>query len=188
LVAVGRQVDLGALGVESIGVDTSARAISVDENMRVTEGVWALGDVTGKGAFTHVSMYQSAIVIDEILGRPHAPARYHALPRVTFTDPEVASVGMTEAQARETFGSVDVAMSGVGQSTRGWIHKADDMVKLIAHDGVLVGATAVGPSAGEVLGFLALAVQERTPVANLKSMIYAYPTFYRAIEAALAKL
>ena len=67
-------------------------------------GVWAIGDVTGKRAFTHMSMYQAGIVINDILGRPHHPAEYHAVPRVTFTDPEIGSVGLTEVQAREKYG------------------------------------------------------------------------------------
>ena len=68
--------------------------------MRAGDGLWAIGDVTGKGAFTHVSMYQYAIARRDILGEDGPPAAYHALPHVTFTDPEVAGVGMTEAQAR----------------------------------------------------------------------------------------
>src|ERR1700722_16082353 len=87
LVASGRCPDLQGLNVGSIGVDADADAIPVDDHMRVTDGVWAVGDMTGKGAFTHVSMYQAAIVIDDILGRPVTPADYRATPRVTFTDP-----------------------------------------------------------------------------------------------------
>ena len=65
------------------------------------EELWAIGDVTGKGAFTHVSMYQSAVALRDVLGEDGAPARYHAVPHVTFTDPEVGGVGMTEQQARD---------------------------------------------------------------------------------------
>ena len=80
------------------------RSIPVDDRMRAADGVWAIGDVTGEGAFTHVSMYQAAIAVDDILGRPGPAADYRALPRVTFTDPEVGSVGLTEAQARQAAG------------------------------------------------------------------------------------
>jgi pyruvate/2-oxoglutarate dehydrogenase complex dihydrolipoamide dehydrogenase (E3) component len=192
LVAVGRRNDLTQLGVECIDQDPTARALRVDGDCRVAPGVYAVGDVTSDGGFTHVSMYQSNIVIADILGRPHAPARYHALPRVTFTDPEVGSVGLTEAQARERLDDVRVGAVSMASVARGWIHKTgnDGVIKVIA-DGehrVLVGATAAGPNGGEVLGFLALAVQERIPVDHLRSMMYAYPTFHRGIEAALADL
>ncbi|MGA8370645.1 MAG: hypothetical protein WB765_10990, partial [Acidimicrobiales bacterium] len=158
----------------------------------VTDGVWAVGDVTAKGAFTHVSMYQSAIAIDDILGRPVTPADYRALPRVTFTDPEIGSVGLGEAAARDQGINVKVGLTQIPKSTRGWIHKAgnDGFIKLIgdADRGVLVGATSAGPVGGEVLGLLALAVQAEVPITTLQHMIYAYPTFHRAIENAVDDL
>ena len=100
LVATGRRVDLGAVGLGAVGVDESARAAPTDGHLRVADGVWAVGDVTGHGAFTHVAMYQSRIAVADILGVDHAEAEYHAVPRVTFTDPEVGSVGLREADAR----------------------------------------------------------------------------------------
>jgi pyruvate/2-oxoglutarate dehydrogenase complex dihydrolipoamide dehydrogenase (E3) component len=75
----------------------------------------------------------------------------------------------------------------IPDSTRGWIHKAQGLVKMVAADGVLVGGTSMAPSGGEVLGLLTLAVHARVPVATLKEMIYAYPTFHRAIDSALWK-
>ncbi len=101
-VATGRRVDLAGIGAELLGVDiATARSLTVDEHLRVTDGVWAVGDVTGRGAFTHVAMYQSKIAVADILGQPHTPADYSALPRVTFTDPEVGSVGLSAAAARQ---------------------------------------------------------------------------------------
>ena len=192
LVATGRKTDLASLGVGSIGLDESARFIAVDGLMRAAPGVWAIGDVVGKGAFTHMSMYHAGIVVDQILGRPHHPAEYHAAPRVTFTDPEIGCVGLTEAQAREQFGSVSTGTSRIPASARGWIHQAgnDGFIKLVAdsHRGVLVGATSAGPAGGEVLGLLTLAVHARVPVQRLKEMIYAYPTFHRAVADALSQL
>jgi pyruvate/2-oxoglutarate dehydrogenase complex dihydrolipoamide dehydrogenase (E3) component len=192
LVAAGRTPNLDDLGLETLGLDPGARSLEVDDRLRVTgaEGVWAIGDVTGKGAFTHVSMYQSAIALRDVLGQDGPPASYHALPHVTFTDPEVAGVGLTEHQARERGLRVQVGSGGLG--SRGWLHGAggDGMVKLVADADrdVLVGATVVGPAAGEVLGHLALAVHAEVPLPTLRSMIYAYPTFHRAIEPALADL
>ena len=158
----------------------------------MTDGVWAVGDITGKGAFTHVAMYQSPIAVADILGQDHPPARYHALPRATFTDPEIGSVGQTEAQAREAGVAVAVGSTKVPHTARGWLHKAgnDGFIKLVADTGrnVLVGATAMGPNGGEVLGMLTLAVHAEIPIATLREMIYAYPTFHRGIEDALREL
>jgi pyruvate/2-oxoglutarate dehydrogenase complex dihydrolipoamide dehydrogenase (E3) component len=192
LVATGRRPDLQRLGVGAVGLDESARSIPVDDRMRAADGVWAIGDVTGEGAFTHVSMYQAAIAADDILGRDGPPADYRALPRVTFTDPEVGSVGLTEAQARERHTSVAVGTADVARTARGWIHKAGNagLIKLVADRdaGVLVGATSAGPVGGEVLSMLALAVHARVPVRTLRTMIYAYPTFHRGVEDALRSL
>jgi pyruvate/2-oxoglutarate dehydrogenase complex dihydrolipoamide dehydrogenase (E3) component len=192
LVATGRRVDLGAVGAGVLGIDEKLRAIPVDDHMRVAPGVWALGDITGKGAFTHMSMYQAAIVIDDILGREERRAEYHAVPRVTFTDPEIGAVGLTEAQAREAGLTVRTSVTPVPSSARGWIHKAgnDGFIKLVedCDRGVLAGATSAGPWGGEVLGALAVAVHAAVPLRRLREMIYAYPTFHRAIEDAVAGL
>src|SRR5215470_9616562 len=101
LVATGRRADLAAVGAGAVGIDERLRAIPVDDRMRAAPGVWALGDITGKGAFTHMSMYQADIIICDILGRDERRAEYHAVPRVTFTDPEIGAVGLTEREARE---------------------------------------------------------------------------------------
>lgn len=193
LVATGRRTDLAGIGAGALGVDvTTARALPVDEHLRVGEGVWAVGDITGKGAFTHVSMYQAAIVVADVLGKDHEPASYHALPRVTFTDPEIGSVGMSQQAAVDAGLTVSVGSTQVPTTSRGWIHKAgnDGFIKVVADTeaGILVGATSMGPNGGEVLGFLAVAVHARVPIAQLRTMIYAYPTFHRGIEDALRDL
>jgi pyruvate/2-oxoglutarate dehydrogenase complex dihydrolipoamide dehydrogenase (E3) component len=192
LVATGRSVDLRSLGGEAAGLDPAGRFVPVDESLRAGDGLWAVGDVTGHGAFTHVAVYQARIAAADILGEPHAAASYHALPRVTFTDPEIGAVGQTEAQARERGLRVRTAVTPVPSSARGWIHKAgnEGFIKLVvdAERGVLVGATSAGPVGGEVLGALSLAVHAEVPVEVLRQMIYAYPTFHRAIEDALQRL
>ena len=192
LVATGRRAGVAALGVRAYGLDETARSIGVDDQMRAADGLWAIGDVTGKGAFTHVAMYQAAIAVAGILGQDGPPADYRAVPRVTFTDPEIGSVGLTEAQAREHGLAVRTGITTLPSSARGWIHKAgnDGFVKLIEDSarGVLVGATSAGPAGGEVLGALVVAVHGQVPVADLRTMIYAYPTFHRAIEDALRGL
>ncbi|WP_184539569.1 dihydrolipoyl dehydrogenase family protein [Micromonospora polyrhachis] len=226
LVATGRRAQLDGLGLESIGLDPNDRFLTVDDLMRAGAGagagVWAVGDVTGQGAFTHVAMYQAGIVIRDVLaqaGQPTASgapassgppttsgepapsgpsagsgprADYRALPRVTFTDPEIGAVGLTEQQARDQGLNVQVGMAQLASSARGWIHKVgnEGFIKLVAdaERDVLVGATSAGPVGGEVLGALVVAVHGRVPLATLRHMMYAYPTFHRAIEDALRNL
>ena len=192
LVATGRRADLKALGLEAAGVDAGGRWLDVDEHMVVREGLWAIGDVTGKGLFTHTSMYQASIAVRSVLDRPGPGADYRAQPRVTFTDPEVGAVGRTERQARDDGVEVRVGRASVPSSARGWIHKAgnDGFIKLVvdAQRDVLVGATATGPCGGEVMSALAVAIHGGVPVPRLREMIYAYPTFHRAIGDALGDL
>ncbi|RKN24327.1 NAD(P)/FAD-dependent oxidoreductase [Micromonospora musae] len=229
LVVTGRRAHLDELGLEAVGVDADQRYLPVDDRMRVADGIWAVGDVTGEGAFTHIAMYQAAIVIADVLdrarhARPGADpsgtasvvggamgaasalgasgssgtagtvprADYRALPRVTFTDPEIGAVGLTEEQARSRGINVQVGFSKLGESTRGWIHRVGDegFIKLIADadEGVLIGATSAGPAGGEVLSGLVVAVHAAVPLSQLRHMIYAYPTFHRAIEDALRNL
>jgi pyruvate/2-oxoglutarate dehydrogenase complex dihydrolipoamide dehydrogenase (E3) component len=192
LVATGRRSDLAGLGVAAIGLDPTAHVIATDGWMRAAEGVWAIGDVTGKGAFTHMSMYQADIVVRDILGQGGQAADYRAVPRVMFTDPEIGSVGLTSAAAREAGLRVRTGIAQVPYSARGWIHKAgnDGFIKVVedADRQVLVGATSAGPWGGEVLGALQVAIRAEVPLATLRNMPYAYPTFYRGIEDALRSL
>jgi pyruvate/2-oxoglutarate dehydrogenase complex dihydrolipoamide dehydrogenase (E3) component len=192
LVATGRRANLADLGLDTVGLDPAARSLRVDDRLRVADGIWAVGDATGHGAFTHIAMYQAGIAYRDILGRPGPAADYKALPRVTFTDPEVGAVGLTQAQALERGLRLRVAVSPLPASSRGFVHKAgnDGFIKLIADADrdVLVGATSAGPSGGEVLGLLALAVHAEVPIDTLSSMIYAYPTFHRAVSDAVARL
>ncbi|MCW3813600.1 FAD-dependent oxidoreductase [Micromonospora sp. DR5-3] len=230
LVVTGRKAHLEELGLDTVGVDATQRYLPVNERMHVTEGIWAVGDLTGEGAFTHIAMYQAGIVVADVLdhmrrtkggpdasgtasvvggaagvasavggatsagGSTAAPgsADYRALPRVTFTDPEVGAVGLTERQARERGINVQIGYADLTASARGWIHKAgnEGFIKLVADadQGVLVGATSVGPAGGEVLSALVVAVHAAVPLSHLRHMIYAYPTFHRAIEDALRNL
>lgn len=192
LVAAGRSNNIRDIGLETVGLDPDARSVETDERMRAAERLWAVGDITGHGAFTHVSMYQGAVAVADILGSERLEADYRAVSRVTFTDPEVGSVGLTEAQAREQGLSVRVGHAQLPESSRGWIHQLgnDGLIKVVADAsrGVLVGATAAGPAGGEILGLLALAVHAEVPVATIRRMHFAYPTFHRAIEVALGQL
>jgi len=188
LVAAGRRTNLTGIGLEHVGLDPLARILEPDERMRVAEGVWAVGDITGKGAFTHVSMYQADIAVRDILGQDGPWADYRAVARATFTAPEVGSVGLSEAAAREQGLDVRVATGDLG--SRGWLANEPGMIKLVADRsrGVLVGACAVGPCGGEVLSMLATAVHAEIPIATLVEMHFAYPTYYRAVQPVLRDL
>lgn len=211
LVATGRRVGLAGVGVDVLGVDTKGRSLPVDDRLRIVTDesgaagtgaarigaagaarVWAVGDITGKGAFTHIAMYQAGIVVADILGVDHFAADYKALSRVTFTDPEIGSVGLSQQAAIDAGVDVAVGTTNVPSTARGWLHKAgnEGFIKVVADRtrDVLVGATAMGPNGGEVLGLLALAVHAEIPIAQLRSMIYAYPTFHRGIEDAIGNL
>ena len=192
LVATGRRVDLAAIGADTAGFDTDARALDVDEHLRAADGIWAVGDITGHGMYTHVAVYQAGIAAADILGEPHEPADYAAVPRVTFTDPEIGAVGLTEQQARDAGIDVAVGHTAIPSTARGWIHARgnEGFVQLVVDRdrGVLVGGTAVGPSGGEVIGMIALAVHSGMPVDTLRTMIYAYPTFHRGIDDAIRSI
>jgi pyruvate/2-oxoglutarate dehydrogenase complex dihydrolipoamide dehydrogenase (E3) component len=137
-------------------------------------------------------MYQAAIAVASILGQEGPGGDYDALPRVTFTDPEIGAAGLTEKQARDAGLTVRTGHTDLAPSSRGYIHKAgnDGFIKVVedADRGVLVGATSAGPNGGEVMGALAVAIRGEVPVATLRHTIWAYPTFHRAIETALADL
>jgi pyruvate/2-oxoglutarate dehydrogenase complex dihydrolipoamide dehydrogenase (E3) component len=188
LVAAGRSMNLADVGLETVGLDPEVPALETDERMRAGDRLWAVGDITGRGAYTHLSIYQAQVAVRDLLGEDGPWADYRGVSRVTFTDPEVGSVGLSEEQAREAGVRVATGHADIARSSRGWIHAADGIVKVVADAdrGVLVGATVVAPYGGEVLGLLAAAVHAEIPLATLRSMHFAYPTFHRAIAAALA--
>jgi pyruvate/2-oxoglutarate dehydrogenase complex dihydrolipoamide dehydrogenase (E3) component len=192
LVATGRRVNVAGLGLSTVGFADDVRHVTVDEHMVAGDGLWAVGDVTAVGMFTHVGMYQANIAIASILGEPHAAADYSAMSRATFTDPEVGSVGMTEAQAIQAGCTITALVQNVAHTTRGWLHGPgnEGLIKIVIDTdrNVIVGATTVGPHGGEVIAFLALAVHAKIPVTTLRQMIYAYPTFWRGIEDTLNQL
>ena len=192
LVAAGRSNNLADVGLETVGLDPEAHSVDVDDRSRAGERLWAVGDITGHGAFTHVSRYQAFVVVADLLGTEDVRADYRAVSRVTFTDPEIGSVGLSEAEARDSGLRVSVATAEVERSSRGWIHGpgTTGVVKLVrdVDRDVLVGATVVAPYGGEVLGMLVTAVHAGVPLPVLRRMHFAYPTFHRAIQVALGKL
>ncbi len=198
LVATGRDTHLPDLGLEAVGIGPSARAfVDVDSRLRVlddagdvVDGLWAVGDLVGKGLFTHVAKYQAAIVVRQLLGQEGPAADYSAVPRVTFTYPEVGAVGLTEAQARAQGHDVRVGLIDTKDSSRGDLHGEgnDGLVKLVADGDRLLGGTTVGPMGGEILAMLTTAIHGQVPVSTLRSMIYAYPTWHGVVRQALSAL
>jgi len=128
-------------------------------------------------------------VAADILGENPPAADFASQPRVTFTDPEIGAVGLSEANARAAGLDVAVTVKQVPATSRGWIHGPgnDGFYKLVAdrQAGVLVGATSAGPFGGEVLGMLSMAIQTQVPIKDLQHMVYAYPTFYGGVGEAL---
>ena len=187
LVAAGRKSRLDDIGLDTVGVEVG-RFLTVGDDMQVTAGLWAIGDIVGRGAFTHLSMYQSERAARAILGEPLAEYD-DSFPRVTFTDPEVGGVGMTEQQARDRGVNVRIGVTDVAASSRGFVHGVgnDGLIKLVidADRDVIIGATSAGPTGGETLSALAVAVRAEIPLSTLRNTVYAYPTFWRAIESAL---
>jgi pyruvate/2-oxoglutarate dehydrogenase complex dihydrolipoamide dehydrogenase (E3) component len=190
LVATGRAAKLD--GLEHLGLDPAARFVTTDDRMRAGDKVWAVGDVTGNGVFTHMAFYEADVAVRDILGQGGPAADYRAKPRVTFIDPEIGAVGMTEKQAREAGIDVRVSYLPLSSTTRGWIHGpgGDGFIKLIAdrERGVLVGATTAGPAGGEMIGAMSVAVHAEVPIEKLRSTIWAYPTFHRGFGQALSEL
>jgi pyruvate/2-oxoglutarate dehydrogenase complex dihydrolipoamide dehydrogenase (E3) component len=189
----------GAIGLELAQAFAGSAAPSPSSRVRTECCRWrnpsrgcGRSAMSPGGAFTHLAVHQAGIAVADILGTPGPPADYTALPRVTFTDPEVGSVGRTEAVARAAGLPVAVGTAPVAASSRGFVHGPgnDGLIKLVVDTDrdLLVGATAVGPAGGEVLGLMALAIHARVPVATLDSMILAYPTFTRGVRDALIDL
>jgi pyruvate/2-oxoglutarate dehydrogenase complex dihydrolipoamide dehydrogenase (E3) component len=190
LVCVGRRPNFEAWKAAGLA-QTERGWLKVDPaTLEARDGIYGAGDVTGIGGFTHLAYYHGQIVARRLRGED-AHADHTAVPRVTYTDPEVASVGITEQAAREGGLDVAVASTDPGEAVRGYI--ADfhgGALKLVADRtrGVLIGATLVTPRAGEILGELVLAVKTGTPVKKLADTIHPYPAFNRVLGAAFDDL
>lgn len=192
VVAAGRRPRVDELGLETVGVEAGEHGIPVDERCRAAEGVWAIGDVTGVSLFTHVGKYQARVATANILGR-EAVADYRAVPRVVFSDPEVAAVGMTAAQAREKGIEVaEVTLDLPDAIARPYTYeeKPRGSFGLVVDRkrDLLVGAWAVAPLAGEWIHQAVLAIRAEIPVPVLADTIAQFPTFSEAYVSALLKL
>ena len=190
LVATGRRPNVDAwIGA---GLTRTERGwLKVDpETLEAHAGIYGAGDVTGLGGFTHLAYYHGQIVARRLRGED-ARADHRAVPRVTYTDPEVASVGLSEMAARDRGIEVVTAFTDPAETARGYIHDfKGGVIKLVGDrkKGVLVGATLVSPRAGEMLGELVLALRAGTPLSILADVIHPYPAFNRVLGAVLQEL
>lgn len=178
LVAVGRRANVDNLGLEAAGVEYSERGIQVDARMRTSKKrIYAVGDVCGPYPFTHMAEYQAGIIISNAVFRFPKKADYRVVPWVTYTDPELARVGITEQQAEEKgieptvlkfpFKDVDRALTD---------NETDGIVKLITHKGRILGASILGPHGGELLQEIVFAMKAGAKIGAISATIHAYPT------------
>jgi pyruvate/2-oxoglutarate dehydrogenase complex dihydrolipoamide dehydrogenase (E3) component len=190
LVATGRRPNFEAWRAAGL-TQTERGWLKVDpETLEAHDGVYGAGDITGLGGFTHLAYYHGQVVARRLRGL-NARADHTAVPRVTFTDPEVASVGLSEAGAREKGIDVVATTTDPAETARGYIYDFHGgTLKLVADRkrGVLIGATMVTPRAGEILGELVVAVKLGLSLRDLADVIHPFPTFNRVLGAALGEL
>jgi len=209
LVVTGRRPATADIGLESLGIDPhgkradahdespgdkspGSRSLDIDDRCRVRgqEHVWAVGDVTGVAPYTHTANYQARVVAANLLGHPQR-ADYRAVPRVVYTDPASAAVGLTLQQATEQGLAVETAIIDVADTARAAAEgDVTGKLRLIADRGrrVLVGASAVGPGADDWIGPAILAIRAEIPIATLADVIWPFPSFSEVYQPPLEEL
>jgi dihydrolipoamide dehydrogenase len=184
LVATGRRPRVEGIGLETVGVEPNPHGIKVDEYMRAGERLWAIGDVTGIWPLTHVGEYEGDVVAANIAGESH-PANYEAVPRVTYTDPQAAAVGVLEAEYSST-----TLVSEVPK-TATYTHayaESNGFMTLLSDGQRLTGAYALGPEAGEWMQQATLAIRAHVPIDVLGDTIQPFPSFSGIYDAAVKQL
>ncbi len=179
LVAAGRRPSIEALDLAAAGIAAGLQGITVDARLRTSNRrAFAVGDVAGGPQFTHVALYHAGIVIRNALFRIPARVDYRALPWVTYTDPELAQVGLTEAAAREAGRSVRVVRWLFAENDRAQTERdTAGLVKIvIRRDGHILGASILGAGAGDLIMPWALAVSQKLKIGALADLIVPYPT------------
>jgi pyruvate/2-oxoglutarate dehydrogenase complex dihydrolipoamide dehydrogenase (E3) component len=184
LAATGRRPRVQGLGLETAGIEPGRGGIPVDARMRATDGVWAIGDVTGIWPLTYVGKYQGRIAAADILGSGR-DADYSAVPRVVFTDPQAAAVGAADGPLMATISLADVPRTAT--YTRAY-ETTPGFLTLVSDGERLTGAYAVGPDAGEWLQQATLAIRARVSLAIVTDVIQPFPTFSEAFLHALQEL
>jgi dihydrolipoamide dehydrogenase len=184
LVATGRRPRVSDIGLETVGVDADPHGVPVDDHLRVADGVWAIGDVTGLWPLTHVGKYQGDVVAANILGEPRT-ANYEAVPRVVYTDPQAAAVG---AMSGDYSATVPVSqLPKTATYTRAYA-ESNGFLTLLSDGERLTGAYALGPDAGEWMQQATLAIRAHVPIEVLRDTIQPFPTFSEIYNDALKAL
>jgi pyruvate/2-oxoglutarate dehydrogenase complex dihydrolipoamide dehydrogenase (E3) component len=186
LVATGRRANTEGFGFEQLDIKIAKKGIEVDERLRAGKNIWAIGDVNGIAMFTHAGKYHARVAALDAAGKP-ARADHRAVPAVTFTDPQVASVGTTSG---EGLVSASYRVNATARASTYERPRRRGLLKVFADPKreVLVGAVGVGPEAGEWLGQLTLAIRAEVPVSVLRDTIQPYPTFSEAVFFAVRDL
>ena len=179
LMAVGRQVSLDGLDLDKAGVDHTRRGVTVGANLRSSnKRVYAVGDAAGGLQFTHVAGYHAGIVIRQILFGLPSKASTHHIPWATYTDPELAQVGLTEAEARKEHGiHLQVLRFPYHENDRAQAEgKTEGLIKVMVHKGRPVGVSIAGAQAGELIGLWALAIASKLKMGAIAGTVLPYPT------------
>jgi pyruvate/2-oxoglutarate dehydrogenase complex dihydrolipoamide dehydrogenase (E3) component len=180
LLATGRKPNIENIGLKEAGIEYSDRGIAVDARLRTSNRkVFAIGDVTGGLQFTHMAGYDAGIVIRNALFRLPAKVDHSAVPWVTYTNPELAQVGLTETAAREKFGDdIRIVTSNYAENDRARAEAdTDGFIKVITKpNGRILGAAIVGRQAGELIGVWSLAISKKMKIGAIAGMIAPYPT------------
>jgi dihydrolipoamide dehydrogenase len=184
LVATGRRPRVTGIGLETVGARADDRGIPVDEHLRAGERLWAIGDVTGIWPLTYMGEYQGEIVAANILGQPRA-ANYEAVPRVVFTDPQAAAVGVGDAEFSATTPLSEVSRTST--YTHAYA-ESNGFLTLLSDGERLTGAYALGPEAGEWLQQATLAIRAQVSLAVLRDTIQPFPTFSEIYAGTLKEL
>jgi pyruvate/2-oxoglutarate dehydrogenase complex dihydrolipoamide dehydrogenase (E3) component len=184
LVATGRRPRVEGIGLETVGITPDKGGVPVDARMSAGERLWAVGDITGIWQLTHVGEYQGEVAASNILGEPRE-AHYEAVPRVTYTDPQAAAVGATEAKFSASASLSEVAKTATYSHSYA---ESKGFLTLLSDGEFLVGAYALGPEAGEWLGQATLAIRARVPLDVLRDTIQPFPSFSEIHTAALKAL
>jgi dihydrolipoamide dehydrogenase len=184
LVATGRRPRVEGIGLETVGLEANPHGVPVDARLRLADGLWAIGDVTGVRLLTHVGKYQGEVVASNILGEQR-DANYDAIPSTVYTDPQAASVGVSEDRFSATAQLVDIAKT---ETYSRQYAETNGFLTLLSDGTRLTGAYALGPEAGEWMQQATLAIRARVPLDVLRDTIQPFPTFSEIYVGALKAL
>jgi pyruvate/2-oxoglutarate dehydrogenase complex dihydrolipoamide dehydrogenase (E3) component len=190
MIAIGRAPNIEGLNLEAAGVTYDKKGIKVDETLRTSQKhIFAAGDVTGLYPFTHVAEYQAGIVVSNALFPfVNRKADYRVVPWVTYTDPELGRVGLTEEEAKKQYGekNIQVFRFQFEEVDRAVIEgEGRGLIKLVCDKkNQILGAHVLGPSAGELLHEYVLAMKARIPITQISQTIHVYPTLAQSVKRA----